>query len=439
MATLQIRKKSLKTWLHIPSDGSNFILSKFYCKTDANTFKIVEESGSNRREYSYTDITVYDDTAIGTPETFENSQALMIRLEALKYTGFNRDGDIPTSYIESVVAGTNVTIDNTDPLNPIISSTATSGGGGGASVNYYINGGTSQGTIGGNAYLEMSKTAVIGTGVDFTIATNGYIANFITDVADPSLLKIPAGNWNLEYYFSSSSAGGSPSFYTELYKYDGATFTLIASNSAVPEGITNGTAIDAYFSSLAVPETVLALTDRLAIRIYVNNSSKTIKLHTQDSHLGQLITTFSTGITALNGLTAQVQSFTTGTGGTDFAINSATDTHTFNLPTASATKRGALSSTDWSTFNTKLSVLQVTPITLTTGGWSLVSGLYEYTYSNANILSTSIVDVIPASSTIAIVKAADIMPSTSSASGSVKIYATNLPTASIIVTFNIYN
>lgn len=127
MATLQIRKKSLKTWLHIPSDADNFILSKFYCKTDANTFKIVEESGSNRREYSYTDITVYDDTAIGTAETFASSQALMLRLEALKYTGFNRDGDIPTPYIESVVAGTNVTIDNTDPLNPIISST---GGGG---------------------------------------------------------------------------------------------------------------------------------------------------------------------------------------------------------------------------------------------------------------------------------------------------------------------
>lgn len=127
MATLQIRKKSLKTWLHIPSDADNFILSKFYCKTDANTFKIVEESGSNRREYSYTDITVYDDTDIGTPETFASAQALMLRLEALKYTGFNRDGDIPTSYIESVVAGTNVTIDNTDPLNPIISST---GGGG---------------------------------------------------------------------------------------------------------------------------------------------------------------------------------------------------------------------------------------------------------------------------------------------------------------------
>ena len=342
------------------------------------------------------------------------------------------------SKLDSVVAGTNVTIDNTDPLNPIVSSTG-GGSGGGASVNYYINGGTSQGTIGGNAYLELSKTAVIGTGVDFTIATNGYIANFITDIADPSLLKIPGGNWNLEYYFSSSSAGGSPSFYTELYKYDGTTFTLIASNSAAPKGITNGTSIEPYFSSLAVPETPLLLTDRLAIRIYVNHSSKTITLHTQDSHLGQLITTFTTGLVALNGLTSQVQSFATGTSGTDFAISSATDTHTFNLPTASTTNRGALSSTDWTTFNSKLSVLQVTPITLTTGGWSLVSGLYEYTYSNANILSTSIVDVIPASSTISIVKAADIMPATSSASGSVKIYATNLPTASIIVTFNIYN
>ena len=131
MATLQIRKKSSKTWLHIPSDADEFILSKFYCKTDDNIFKIVEESGSSRKEYLYGNITVYDDTAGGAMETFANSQALMIRLEALKYTGFNRDGDIPTSYIESVIAGTNVTIDNTDPLNPIISSTGGGGGGGG--------------------------------------------------------------------------------------------------------------------------------------------------------------------------------------------------------------------------------------------------------------------------------------------------------------------
>jgi hypothetical protein len=127
-----------------------------------------------------------------------------------------------------------------------------------------------------------------------------------------------------------------------LYKYDGTTFTLIASGSAVPEGITNGTSIDAYFTALAVPETVLTVNDRLAIRVYVNASSKTITLHTQNGHLCEVITTFTAGLTALNGLQAQVQNFATGTTGTDFAINSSGSTHTFNLPDASATARGAI-------------------------------------------------------------------------------------------------
>jgi hypothetical protein len=43
-----------------------------------------------------------------------------------------------------------------------------------------------------------------------------------------------------------------------------------------------------------------------------------------------------------------------GTGGTDFAVSSLGTTHTFNLPTASAANRGALSTTDWTTFNGKL-------------------------------------------------------------------------------------
>ena len=226
--------------------------------------------------------------------------------------------------------------------------------GGGSSLTFYLNGSVAQGTFGGVAFKEMDRVPVLGAGTDFTIATNGYIQSFITDANVPNLLEIPAGNWNFETYFSASSNGGSPSFYIELYKWNGATLSLIASNSATPEGITNGTAIDLYLSALAVPQTTLALTDRLAVRIYVNNSGRTIKLHTENSHLCEVITTFSTGLTALNGLTAQVQNFATGTSGTDFGISSATSTHTFNLPTASAANRGALSSADWSTFNSKV-------------------------------------------------------------------------------------
>jgi hypothetical protein len=61
-----------------------------------------------------------------------------------------------------------------------------------------------------------------------------------------------------------------------------------------------------------------------------------------------------TGITAINSLTGAAQTMVTGTDSTDFKIVSTGTTHKFNLPTASATNRGALSSADWTTFNTKL-------------------------------------------------------------------------------------
>ena len=241
----------------------------------------------------------------------------------------------------------------------------TNGGGGGASVSYYLNGSINQGTIGGVTYYEMNKTPIIGAGTDFTTSSNGYIASFLTDANDPALLNIPAGNFNFETYFEASSGGGSPTFYIELYKYDGTTFTLIASNSGSPKLINDGTNVEAYFSALAVPQTTLTLTDRLAIRIYVTTAGRTITLHTENGHLCQVITTFTTGLTALNGLTSQVQYLATGTSGTDFNIASASATHTFNLPTASATNRGALSSADWTTFNNKQNAL-----TLTTTGSS---------------------------------------------------------------------
>jgi hypothetical protein len=230
--------------------------------------------------------------------------------------------------------------------------------GGGSSVNYYLNGSVNQGTFGGDVYYEMSKTPVLGAGTNFTRTNgqgNGYIASFITDAGDPSLLNIPGGNWNLEFYFQASSTGGSPQFYAELYKVSSANvFTLVASGSTNPEGITNGTTIDQYYSAIPVPQTSLLVTDRLAVRIYVIPAGRTITLHTENSTLCEILTTFSTGLNALNGLTAQVQYFATGTSGTDFGISSATDTHTFNLPTASATNRGALSSADWTTFSGKV-------------------------------------------------------------------------------------
>lgn len=214
-------------------------------------------------------------------------------------------------------------------------------GGGGSSVSYYLNGGTSQGTIGGTTYYEMSKTADTGTGVDFSKSGDGLICAFLTDAGDPALLQIPSGNWNYEIYASMSSNGGTPEMYAELYVYNGTTFTLISTSSN--EILYDGTNLNLYTFAMAVPQTVLTITDRLAIKLYATNSGgKTTTVHTQDSHLCEIITTFTTGLTALNGLTAQVQYFATGTSGTDFNIVSSVDTHTFNIPSASATNRGLI-------------------------------------------------------------------------------------------------
>jgi hypothetical protein len=92
-----------------------------------------------------------------------------------------------------------------------------------------------------------------------------------------------------------------------------------------------------------------------------------------------------TGITAINSLTGAAQTLTTGTTGTDFAIVDSGSDHKFNLPTASATNRGALSSGDWNTFNGKL-----TPNAAITGATKT-----KITY-DSNGLVTAGTDIVPA-------------------------------------------
>jgi hypothetical protein len=66
----------------------------------------------------------------------------------------------------------------------------------------------------------------------------------------------------------------------------------------------------------------------------------------------------TTGATANTGTVTQVAALTLGTTGTDLSStvisNTTNPVITLNVPTASSTNRGALSSTDWSTFNGKL-------------------------------------------------------------------------------------
>ncbi len=72
----------------------------------------------------------------------------------------------------------------------------------------------------------------------------------------------------------------------------------------------------------------------------------------------------SAGITSINSDGTAAQTLTVGTSGTNFAIiDDGIGGHVFNLPTASASNRGALSSADWSTFNAKQAALTIGDLT----------------------------------------------------------------------------
>jgi hypothetical protein len=81
-------------------------------------------------------------------------------------------------------------------------------------------------------------------------------------------------------------------------------------------------------------------------------------------------------IVSINGDGTPAQVLVTGAGGTDFTIiDSGTGSHIFNIPSSSATARGLLTSTDWSTFNNKQNALTTGNITDgTSDGISITGG-----------------------------------------------------------------
>jgi hypothetical protein len=305
----------------------------------------------------------------------------------------------PVTTSGTLAVGANGTVDQYIDGTGALRTLPSTGGGGGQV--FYFNGNVSQGTIGGNPYYELGITANTGPAANFTRATTGAIARFITDVGSPNHVLIPAGVWTIDVYLSESGGGANHAqILAKLYTYNGSTFTLVATSTM--EEITNGNVPDLYSFTISVPTTVTAASDRIHIEFDIQNTNgKTVTLYTESNKIGEVHTTYAIGLSSLNGLTESTQNFAVGTAGTDFGISSAGSTHTFNLPTASAANRGALSSADWSTFNGKLTGnapitgATATKITydskgLVTSGTSLAAGDMPTGIDAANIGTGSV-------------------------------------------------
>jgi len=210
---------------------------------------------------------------------------------------------------------------------------------------------TQTATLTATAYPVQFNTTDIANGI--SIVNNG--------LGNPTRITIAnTGVYDIEFSLQLEKTGGSGNFVTDIWlrknendiPYTTGKVVLTGSANASPivpawNFVVDAVAGDYYELMWAVSNNNVIILSAVATPPHPAIPSSILTVTQQSGIMA------GTGITAINSLTSSAQTMATGTSGTDFAIYSSGSTHTFNLPSASSTNRGALSSTDWTTFNNK--------------------------------------------------------------------------------------
>jgi hypothetical protein len=245
----------------------------------------------------------------------------------------------------------------------------TTGGGGGGAVGYYA------------MYQDnISQTAaVINTGYPIKFRTLDY-SNGVSVVSDSRITIANTGIYNLQFSVQLKNSSSQEHDVTIWLRKNGADVAGSAGFVSVAprHGGVDGHVLPAWNYLLDAVggdyyELVWSVSDTAVTMHYYPGTlpppSASSAIFTVTQQAGIMA---GTGMTALNTLTSSVQTISTGITGSDFNVVSSGTDHQFNLPTASATTRGALSTTDWSAFNGKQATLVSGTNIKTVNGNSLV-------------------------------------------------------------------
>ncbi|HLO55374.1 MAG TPA: hypothetical protein VK169_13850 [Saprospiraceae bacterium] len=339
----------------IGTTGTNISISS---SGSTHTFNIPTASASNRGALSSADWT-----------TFNNKEAAIVAGTNAQY--FRGDKTWQTLNTTTVAEGSNLYFTNARSRSAI--SLTTTGTSGTASYNAttgvlnipnYADGGITS----VNGLTSLSQSFSTGTsGSDIGISSTGSTHTFnIPSASASNRGALSSADWTT---FNNKEAAIVAGTNAQYYRGDKTWQTL--NTTAVAEGS------NLYFTN-ARSRSVISLT-----------TTGTSGAASYNATTGVLnIPNYSDGgITSLNGLTSLAQSFAIGTSGSDIGISSTGSTHTFNIPTASASNRGALSSADWTTFNNKISSVSATTSSAVTTTGTSVNINNTAAHWNANQLS----------------------------------------------------
>jgi len=220
--------------------------------------------------------------------------------------------------------------------------------GGSGTTTYYFNE-----TVTQTPYKEFSSipTTAVEQVIPFTIAggTTTVIAEYQTPSGVPGTTQIPAGLWQLFLHFNATSAGQEWIIRPTVYKRDlgGIETLLFTPDPEIVIGMSTTT--NMYTSDGVFPATTLLTTDRIVVKIAMQNTtgvSQTANFRTEGSQH------YSVALTTLNQV-VPTNAVTSVTGTAPIASSGGT-TPAISISQSSALSDGYLSSSDWSTFNAKV-------------------------------------------------------------------------------------